>query len=111
VAILSLFGRSGRRRATVDSAVVAEAEATTRVSGYEYFPPESVDWSRLVPNGRTSVCPWKGVATYYDVIDGDRRLDGAAWVYQDPKPEADHIRGHVAFWGRVKVGAPGRSDS
>lgn len=111
VALLRLFGRSGRRRATVGSTVVAEADETTRVSGYEYFPSESVDWSRLVPTSQTSVCPWKGVATYYDVVNGDRRLEGAAWVYQDPKPAADHIRGHVAFWGRVKVGSAGRSDS
>ena len=27
----------------------------------------------------------------------------AAWFYADPKPEADEIRGHVAFWKGVKI--------
>jgi uncharacterized protein (DUF427 family) len=27
----------------------------------------------------------------------------AAWTYADPKPEAEQIRGHVAFWKGVTV--------
>lgn len=107
--IRSLLSRNaGQRRATWGRAVVAQAAATTRVDGYEYFPPESVDWDRLVPSSKTSVCPWKGVATYYDVVDGDQRLQAAAWSYHDPKPAAAHITNHVAFWRGVEVGpAPG----
>jgi len=109
VAGLNLFRRSGRRQATVARTVLAETGSTTRVSGYEYFPPDSVDWTRLVRTDKTSMCPWKGVATYYDVLDGDRRLEEAAWVYENPSPAADHIRGHVAFWRGVRVGGSGRS--
>lgn len=95
--------RATPRRAVWDDVVVAEAPRTTTVDGHEYFPPDAVDWSHLEPTGRTSVCHWKGVATYYDVVDGDRRLPAAAWTYADPSPAARNIQGHVAFWRGVKV--------
>lgn len=91
------------RRATWRDTVLAEAAETIRVDGYEYFPPDAVDWSRLEESSKTSVCPWKGVATYYDVVDGDERLPAAAWSYRSPNAEAAHIKEHVAFWGKVKV--------
>ena len=91
------------RRAVWGETVVAEAPATTTVDGYEYFPPDAIDWSRLEAVARTSVCPWKGVATYFDVVDGDRRLESAAWTYADPSQAAGVIKGHVAFWRGVKV--------
>ena len=30
-------------------------------------------------------------------------LPDAVWTYPDPKPEAEHIRGRVAFWNGVEV--------
>lgn len=91
------------RRAVVDEKVVAETAETQRIEGYDYFPPESVDWDLLEASDRTSVCPWKGVASYYDVVVDGQRLPGAAWSYKTPSPAAEHIKGHVAFWRGVKV--------
>lgn len=100
-----LFRGSGPRQAEWNGKVLARADETIVVDGYEYFAHDAVAWSLLVPSSRTTVCPWKGVASYYDVVDGDRRLDAAAWTYQAPTPAAEHIRGHVAFWRGVKVSA------
>jgi uncharacterized protein (DUF427 family) len=50
-----------------------------------------------------SVCPWKGVASYYDIIVDDRINSGGAWYYPDPKPAADNIKGYIAFWRGVTV--------
>jgi len=94
---------SRSRRATWGDVVIAESPSTTRVDGRDYFPPDTVDWDRLVPSTHTSVCPWKGTATYFDVVDGDRRLPAAAWTYQSPTPAATAIAGHVAFWRDVAV--------
>ena len=91
------------RRAVVDEKVVAEAAETQRIEGYDYFPPETVDWDLLEASDRTSVCPWKGVASYYDVVVDGQRLPGAAWSYKTPSPAAEHIKGHVGFWRGVKV--------
>ena len=91
------------RRAVWNQAVIAETETTQRVDGYEYFPPEAVSWGLLAESEATSVCHWKGKANYYDVLVDGQRIQQAAWVYRDPQPAADHIRGHIAFWRGVRV--------
>ena len=93
------------RRARCDDVVVARSTATQSVDGYEYFPPEDVNWDVLEETGATSVCYWKGQARYYDVVVGPKRLARAAWTYPEPSPAAEHIRGHVAFWRGVQVEA------
>ena len=92
--------------------VLAESDQTTVVEGNVYFPPESVKWQYFTENGDTSVCPWKGVANYYDVqVDGDVSRS-AAWRYHDPSAAARHIADHVAFWSGVEIkeDADGRED-
>ena len=58
------------------------------------------DWvpGALVPAGGSSYCEWKGVATYLDVVGGDRRAERAAWTYPDPVPEFRALRGTVAVY-------------
>lgn len=91
--------------ATWNGAVLAEApEAQVRrVEGNVYFPPGAVNGAFLRPSATHTVCGWKGVASYHDVVvDGQVNAD-AAWYYPETKPEADHIRGYVAFWKGVAV--------
>ena len=48
------------------------------------------------------MCEWKGRASYHDLRAGDRVVRNAAWSYEDPTPEFEPIRGHLAFYaGRV----------
>lgn len=90
-------------RAVWKGKVIAETEVFEVVEGNVYFPPESVHRELLQPSGTTTVCGWKGTASYYDVVvDGEVNRD-AAWFYPDPKPAAAAIRGHVAFWRGVQV--------
>jgi uncharacterized protein (DUF427 family) len=57
----------------------------------------------LVPSDHSSVCPWKGTASYYSlVVDGATNRD-AAWYYPEPKDAAAEITGRVAFWKGVTV--------
>lgn len=91
-------------KATWNGAVIADSDATVMVEGNHYFPPGHVDRSYLVDNPRTSSCPWKGKATYYDVVVDGQVNSAAAWTYLEPKSKAAHIAGHVAFWGGVQVG-------
>lgn len=85
--------------------VIAESDDTVVVEGNHYFPRASVRDELVLPSERTSVCPWKGTASYYDVeVDGVRNAD-AAWYYPDPKDAASEIAGRVAFWKGVEVTA------
>jgi uncharacterized protein (DUF427 family) len=90
-------------KATWEGAVLAESPRTVVVEGNHYFPASSVNEQYLRPSTETSVCPWIGKASYYDLeIDG-KTNPGAAWFYPEPKEAAKEIKDHVAFWRGVKV--------
>lgn len=90
-------------KAVFNGTVIAESDATIVVEGNHYFPPDSVASEYFVAHERTSVCPWKGTASYYTVQVGDRQAEAAAWYYPEPKEKAAEIRGHVAFYPAVTV--------
>ena len=90
-------------KATWNGAVIARSDATVVVEGNHYFPPDSVERQFLQPSATTSVCPWKGTASYYTIaVDGATNPD-AAWSYPEPKEAAAQIAGHVAFWRGVEI--------
>ena len=91
--------------ASWNGTVLAESDDTVVVEGNHYFPREAVKDELLTESSRTSVCPWKGTASYYSVVvDGQTNAD-AAWYYPEPKDAAAEIRGRVAFWKGVQVTA------
>ena len=84
---------------------IAESDDTVIVEGNHYFPAESLQREFFEPSATTTVCPWKGTANYYSLnVDGERNVD-AAWYYAEPKDAAREIKGRVAFWRGVTVGA------
>lgn len=90
-------------KAVWNGVVLAESEETVMVEGNHYFPPGALKREYFESSDSHTVCPWKGVASYYDVVVGDSVNRGAAWFYPDPKPAAADIKDHVAFWRGVKV--------
>jgi uncharacterized protein (DUF427 family) len=92
-------------RANWNGTVVAESDDTVIVEGNHYFPLSSVKQEYLRPSGTTTVCPWKGTASYYSLQMGDTTNTDAAWYYPQPKDAAKQITDHVAFWRGVKVEA------
>ena len=90
-------------KAEWNGVVLAESDETVEVEGNQYFPAESLKPEYFSPSAKTSWCPWKGTASYYDVRVGGEINAGAAWTYPDPKPRAGEIRDRVAFWKGVKV--------
>ncbi len=92
-------------KATWNGVVLAESDDTVIVEGNHYFPADSVHWDRFQSSDTTTVCPWKGTASYHDVVvDGETNAD-AAWYYPEPKDAAAEIRDRVAFWKGVTVDA------
>ncbi len=49
------------------------------------------------------VCPWKGTASYYDVVVDGKTNKDAAWYYPETTDAAKHIKGYVAFWKGIGV--------
>jgi uncharacterized protein (DUF427 family) len=94
-----------RVRARSHRTVLAESERTIIIEGNHYFPPEDVATEYLVESSRHTTCPWKGEASYYDVIVGGDRNEAAAWSYPQPSDAAAEIRDHVAFWNGIETDA------
>lgn len=90
-------------QASWNGQVIADSDDTVIVEGNHYFPMSSVREDVFVPSDTTSVCPWKGTASYFSLsVDGETNND-AAWSYPDPKDAARNITDHVAFWRGVDV--------
>ncbi|MEX0848561.1 MAG: DUF427 domain-containing protein [Ilumatobacteraceae bacterium] len=85
--------------------VVADTTAAWRVLETSqppafYVPRADVDTSFLVPSRGTSMCEWKGRATYWSIeVDGEITPD-AAWSYESPTPRFTAIAGHLAFYAQ-----------
>jgi uncharacterized protein (DUF427 family) len=90
-------------RAVWNDTEIASSDDTVIVEGNHYFPLSSINSSYLRESDKHSNCPWKGKASYYDILVGDEVNEGAAWYYSDPKPAAAEISGRVAFWRGIEV--------
>jgi uncharacterized protein (DUF427 family) len=83
--------------------VIAESDDTVVVEGNHYFPRASVDEGLLVPSDTTTVCSWKGTASYFSLRVGEQTNVDAVWTYREPKAAAEQIRGRLAFWRGVRI--------
>jgi uncharacterized protein (DUF427 family) len=92
-------------KATWNGTLLAASGATIVVEGNHYFPPESIRREHFRESATHTVCPWKGLASYFDIVAGDAVNADGAWYYPTPKDAAKQIAGYVAFWKGVKVEA------
>ncbi len=90
-------------RAIWKDTVLAESEDTVVVEGSYYFPVDALRREHFRDSDHHSICPWKGMASYYDVVVGDVVNAHAAWYYPQPKEAAQKISGRVAFWKGVEI--------
>jgi uncharacterized protein (DUF427 family) len=63
-----------------------------------YIPREDVV-AELEPSDTTTICPYKGHASYYSVrLDGSELVEDLIWYYADPFPEVSQIAGMLCFY-------------
>ncbi len=90
-------------KATWKNTVIAESDDIVLVEGNAYFPESALRREYVTFSNHKTTCAWKGQASYYSLlVDGEMNPD-AVWYYPDPKPEAEQVRGRVAFWKGVTV--------
>ena len=90
-------------KAMWQGATLAESDEGRVIEGNYYFPPQSLNRQYFQPSATHTTCPWKGEASYYDVVVNEQRNKDAAWYYPSPKEAAKSIAGYVAFWKGVEV--------
>jgi uncharacterized protein (DUF427 family) len=96
--------RSSRRRLTVrfGGELIADTHAPLVVfeTGFAprwYAPRRDVAAGVLESDPRRTLCPYKGVAHYFDVVAGEQRARAAAWAYPEALPESARLAGYVSF--------------
>jgi len=62
-----------------------------------YFPAEDVRQDLLSATGTHTVCPYKGIASYWTITVGDRTLADAVWSYPDAQDDAIRAAGYLSF--------------
>jgi uncharacterized protein (DUF427 family) len=70
----------------------------------QYIPRADVDMSQLQRTTHQTHCPYKGDASYYSLISGEKHAENAIWTYETPFPAVTQIKDHLAFY-------PNRVDS
>lgn len=100
------------------SVVVAETDRALemREASYPpvlYVPLDDLDRRHLRHSEHHTWCPYKGEASYCDIVDGGGNdLDAVVWYYDAPFPAVADIKGHVAFYtDRVTVIATPRESA
>jgi uncharacterized protein (DUF427 family) len=89
----------------VDTTQALELREASYPPSY-YVPLADVDQAALRPSDTTTRCPYKGDASYYDVIDPHtlQSVGDAVWHYREPYPAVSEIAEYVAFYpDRVQI--------
>jgi uncharacterized protein (DUF427 family) len=91
-------------------AVIAETDRALELceAGYPavlYVPLADVRQSALRSSDRHTYCPYKGQASYFDIVaEGGETDVGAIWYYPEPFDAVGAIRDRVAFYpDRVSI--------
>ncbi len=63
-----------------------------------YLPFSDFTEGALRPAPGSSFCEWKGVASYLDLMAGDRLVEAKAWWYPEPTPAFVALADHLALY-------------
>ncbi|QLL08940.1 DUF427 domain-containing protein [Mycobacterium vicinigordonae] len=74
--------------------VVTETDHEDRL----YFPEFAVQWELFEPSEYTTVCPFKGRASYWNLTGTDPAVENVVWTYRTPLAKVAAIAGHVSFY-------------
>jgi uncharacterized protein (DUF427 family) len=100
---ITIAANPRRVRAKAAGHVIADSVAavTLQEAAYppvQYFPRDDVETGLLSQTALVTQCPYKGSATHYAMMVEGRRIEKAAWSYEDPYPAMEAIRGRIAFY-------------
>ncbi len=100
---ITLSPHEGRVLVRAGGEIIADTRRALvlREDGYEpvfYLPRDDVSAGALKRTARQTLCPHKGIASYFSIIAGGREIENAVWAYEEPVSTVAAIAGHVAFY-------------
>jgi uncharacterized protein (DUF427 family) len=63
-----------------------------------YIPKQDVRMDLLEPTDTHTRCPYKGIASYWSLSVGDRKIEDVVWSYPSPIPESSRIENLLSFY-------------
>ena len=101
--LISIARDTERVIVSVAGRVIADTrEALTLYEGHypavHYIPRKDVDMTLLARTDRTTYCPYKGDAAYFNIPLGGERSINAVWSYEAPYAAVTPIKDHLAFY-------------
>ena len=100
---IAIAPASQRVRVIFNGQVIAETTRALmlREASYKpvfYIPREDAQMALLERTAHSTMCPYKGDASYYSIRAGGRVSENAIWSYETPYPAVSEIAGHLAFY-------------
>ena len=62
--------------------IIAESDNTEIVEGNHYFPADSIKREFFTESDTRSTCPWKGEASYYNIVVDEKQIRMQAGITQ-----------------------------
>jgi len=92
-------------RVELDGVIIAETDQPyilfeTNTRTRYYIAEEDVNTEYLTPTDHHTICPYKGVASYWSVNVNGKTYENAIWGYPQPIPETPKIQGHYSFYNK-----------
>lgn len=90
-------------RVEVDGVTVAESRRPylvfeTGLPTRYYLPRADVHWQYLTPTDTHTLCPYKGIASYWTITVNGNSYPDHAWAYPEPRTDVGPIGDTVAFY-------------
>jgi uncharacterized protein (DUF427 family) len=63
-----------------------------------YFPRADIAMQWLQSSPRSSICEWKGQASYFHIKTHDDDIRDVGWSYASPTPAFLLLKDHIAFY-------------
>lgn len=100
---VDILPSSRRVQVVVDGVEVADSRSgrflyETGLPTRYYLPKTDVRMDLLEPTELHTECPYKGVASYYDVVVNGERHENVVWWYPFPTEESARVAGYVSFY-------------
>ena len=100
---ITITANPRRVRVSVGGTVVAESTRalTLKEANYpavQYLPREDANLALLSRTDRVTHCPYKGDASYFNIVADGKAIENSTWSYEAPFPAMSEIAGRLAFY-------------
>jgi len=100
---ITIAPAKGRVTVRFQGETVAETDAALELKEASYppvlyIPRGDIARDHFASSSHQTYCPYKGDASYFSLVAGDKRAENAVWSYETPYESVAEIAGHVAFY-------------